>query len=61
MENGPELEQVAKFLHVLSSETDRGLPLTAAAMLDEKICEILQTFLADNDESKRLLTGLMLR
>lgn len=52
-----EIDQLAKFLNILNAETERGVPLTAAAMLDDTLNEILENFFADNSESQRLLSG----
>ena len=57
MDKEPEVDQLSKFLHVLNAETDRGVPLTAAAMLDDVTKGILEAFFASNSESERLLGG----
>lgn len=49
-------EDLAKFVEELKQETDRGLPLVSAALIDEKLLEILQAFLVEGRSSKRLLT-----
>jgi hypothetical protein len=53
----PEVDQLSQFLNVLNAETERGLPITAGAMLDEVLAEILRAFMADNAETTRLLKG----
>ncbi|MDF3919293.1 hypothetical protein P3W43_10525 [Salinicola salarius] len=57
IEREPEIDQLAKFLNILNAETERGVPLTAAAMLDDVLNEILEAFFADNAESQRLLSS----
>lgn len=49
------LKDLSQFLGELQSETDRGLPLVAAALLDEKLLESLQSFLCEGKASERLL------
>ena len=53
----PETEELSQFFNVLNSENDRGLALVAAAMIDERLKDILQSFLADNDKTSLLLEG----
>jgi len=53
----PEVNQLAQFLNVLNAETERGLPITAGAMLDEVLVEILKGLMAENAEAARLLDG----
>jgi DNA-binding MltR family transcriptional regulator len=53
----PETEELSKFLNVLNLENDRGLALVAAAMIDERLKDILQSFMADIEESNLLING----
>lgn len=53
----PEVHDLAEFLAEFNRETDRGAALTAAAVLDEKLAEILAAFFADTDSAKELLGG----
>jgi len=46
---------LAKFFAELQRETDRGLPLVAAALLDEKLLEALQSFMCVGKAADRLL------
>lgn len=48
-------EDLAKFVEELKRETDRGLPLVGAALIDEKLLEILQSFFIEGKSSKKLL------
>jgi mannitol operon repressor len=54
-------EQVAgdigRFLHELQSETDRGLPLVAAAVLEEKLLLALRCFFCVGKSADNLLVG----
>lgn len=49
-------EDLANFLGELQAETDRGLPLVAAALIDEKLLETLQAFLCHGPAASRMLT-----
>ena len=49
-------EDLAHFVEELKRETDRGLPLVGAALIDEKLLETLQAFLIDGKSSSKLLT-----
>ena len=49
-------EDLAKFVEELKRETDRGLPLVGAALIDEKLLETLQAFIIEGKSSKKLLT-----
>lgn len=49
-------EDLARFVDKLKRETDRGLPLVGAALIDEKLLETLQAFFIDGSSSKKLLT-----
>lgn len=50
-------EDLAAFVSELQLETDRGLPLVGAALIDEKLLETLQSFFVEGKSSKRLLAG----
>ena len=39
-----DAKDLSQFLGELQTETDRGLPLVAAALIDEKLLEALQGF-----------------
>lgn len=47
---------LASFFSELQRETDRGLPLVAAALIDEKLLDALQSFLCQGKASERLLS-----
>lgn len=49
-------EDLARFVEELNKETDRGLPLVGAALIDEKLLETLQAFFIEGKSSKKLLT-----
>lgn len=49
-------EDLAKFVEELKRESDRGLPLVGAALIDEKLLETLQSFFVEGKSSKKLLT-----
>lgn len=49
-------EDLAKFMEELKRETDRGLPLVGAALIDEKLLETLQAFFVEGKSSNKLLT-----
>jgi DNA-binding MltR family transcriptional regulator len=53
----PELKTFSEFLEYFQNESNRGVALTAAAYLDERLHEILKNFLANKKESKRLING----
>ncbi len=50
-----DLEELSSFFTELQQETDRGLPLVSAALLDEKLLESLQSFFCAGKASERLL------
>jgi len=52
-----EIDQLDRFLQQFSSESDRGAALTAGAMLEDRLGEILRTFLVDSPEASKLLDG----
>ncbi|NGP90248.1 MltR family transcriptional regulator [Fodinibius halophilus] len=53
----PELKSFSEFLNYFQKESNRGVALTAAAYLDERLHKILKNFLADTKETKRLING----
>jgi DNA-binding MltR family transcriptional regulator len=53
----PEQREFNEFLEPFQRETDRAAALLAAAMLDDKLLEILESFFAKSDSSKKLLRG----
>ena len=53
----PEVEALAAFLSEFNRESDRGAALTAAAVLDERLAEILAAFFADTHSAKELISG----
>lgn len=57
MPTEPEIETLATFLNAFSKESDRGAPLVAAAMLDERLREILAAFMTKSRATEALLTG----
>src|ERR1043166_1736400 len=52
-----EVEQLGLFLSVFNKESDRGAPLVAASMLDERLREILTAFFVESKVSEDLLSG----
>lgn len=53
----PEFQQLGHFLSEFNKESDRGAALVAASMLDERLEDILSTFLVDTPTSEGLLHG----
>lgn len=51
-----DAKDLSQFLGELQTETDRGLPLVAAALIDEKLLEALQAFMCAGKAADRLLT-----
>jgi mannitol operon repressor len=49
-------EDLADFVKELQSETDRGLPLVGAALIDEKLSKTLESFFIKSKATKKLLT-----
>lgn len=56
-ETHPHLDGFMDFLADLNKETERGAALAAAAMLDELLGRIIESFLIPNKGSKALLDG----
>lgn len=48
---------LAEFTRELQQETDRGLPLVAAALIDELLTETLRSFFVQDRSADRLLDG----
>lgn len=48
-------EDLARFVDELGRETDRGLPLVGAALIDEKLLETLESFFVEGRAANRLL------
>jgi mannitol operon repressor len=57
MQDEPEINDLSEFLREFNKESDRGAALTAAAVLDERLAEILKAFFADVGAVKDLLYG----
>lgn len=53
----PEVRELGEFLHEFNKESDRGAVLIAASILDDRLNEILKSFLADVPASEELLVG----
>lgn len=49
-------EDLASFVDELRKETDRGLSLVGAALIDDKLQETIQSFCVENRSVRRLLT-----
>ena len=54
---GPEVKALGIFLSEFNRESDRGAALTAAAVLDDRLSEILAAYLADTPSARELVTG----
>lgn len=50
-----QAEDLAKFVEELKRETDRGLPLVGAALIDEKLLETLEAFACPERSMGKLL------
>lgn len=48
-------EDLARFVEELKSETDRGLPLVGAALIDDKLTETLRAFFCEVPATAKLL------
>ncbi|MFT5592783.1 MAG: mannitol operon repressor [Oceanicoccus sp.] len=49
-------EDLASFVKELQSETDRGLPLVGAALIDEKLSKTLESYFIKSKATKKLLS-----
>ena len=56
-ETHPHLRDFMNFLADFNKETERGTALAAAAMLDEQLARIIESFLIPNKGSKSLIDG----
>lgn len=54
--NKDDIQQLSSFLGELQRETDRGLPLVSAALIDEKLLGSLAHFLCPGKSTDNLLT-----
>jgi mannitol operon repressor len=50
-----DAEDLAKFVEELKLETDRGLPLVGAALIDDRLQETLRSFFCEGRTSSKLL------
>lgn len=50
-----DIDELSSFFTELQCETDRGLPLVSAALIDEKLIETLQSFFCMGYAAERLL------
>jgi hypothetical protein len=48
---------LASFVNELQAETDRGLPLVGAALIDEKLLNTLESFFVEGKPATKLLTA----
>jgi hypothetical protein len=48
-------EDLARFVQELKAETDRGLPLVGAALIDDRLTETLRSFFCEVPSAARLL------
>ena len=53
----PEILQLGAFLNNFNQESDRGAALSAAAVLEDRLEEIIKAFLIDGKSSLKLLDG----
>ena len=51
----PDVQDLAKFLEELGRETDRGLPLVGAALIDDRLEETLRSFFVEGRPASKLL------
>lgn len=56
-EDQPEVLQLGEFLREFNKESDRGAALSAAALLDDRLVDIIQAFLADVPQTQELIAG----
>ena len=50
-------EDLASFIKELKSETDRGLPLVGAALIDDKLLKSLESFFVEGKSATKLLSA----
>jgi len=53
----PEVLELADFLHEFNEESDRGMALVAASLLDERLKGIIEAFLLKGKVSSELVNG----
>lgn len=53
----PEIEDLAYFLRIFNKESAKGAVLTASAFLDERLEDMVKTFLANVESTDELLSG----
>ena len=53
----PEMRDLSEFLTEFNKESDRGATLNAAAVLDDWLEKIIESFLCDNKSAKDLVSG----
>lgn len=53
----PEIEELGHFLNKLNKESDRGAVLISGTILDERLKNILSSFLLNHKTSEELLEG----
>jgi len=53
----PEIEELGRFLNEFNKESDRGAVLVAGTILDERLKDILKSFLSDTKSTVDLLEG----
>jgi DNA-binding MltR family transcriptional regulator len=54
-ERAPEVDHLGKALSSLNAESDRGMVLVGAAIIEERLADILISFLADNDSKEKVI------
>jgi hypothetical protein len=50
-------EDISRFVKELQDETDRGLPLVGAALIDEKLLRTLESFFVEGKSANKLLSA----
>jgi len=53
----PEMQELSEFINEFNKESDRGATLNAAAVLDDWLQKILESFFVDNKSGKDLISG----
>lgn len=53
----PEVEELGAFLASFNKESDRGAALVAAAMLDDRLQQILYAYMIESAAAKELVSG----
>ena len=51
-------EDLAQFVEELRRESDRGLALVAAALIDDKLAETLRSFSCEGTSARKLIDGM---